>query len=201
MVVFAMLCGAGPVSAQTDYARAGWETHLIPMGHGVKGTATILDERTIRLTHFSYDGRAPDMYVYLGTNQSSVAFLNGLTISPRLARAYDDETYEVSLPEGQTLDGWNAISIWCRAVQASFGWGTFAPPQPPTLTIERSTNFVHLTLAGETGQKYWLLTKTNLTTSAEWQPLVLLTNTTGTVGYTNELSEGLGERYYRALRD
>lgn len=62
--------GVAEATAQTNYPRAGWETHLTQTGHGVKGTATILDERTIRLTHFSYDGAAPDMYVYLATNRN-----------------------------------------------------------------------------------------------------------------------------------
>lgn len=79
LAVISTLLSAGINTAvgQTDYPRAGWETHLTPMGHGVNGTATILDERTIRLTHFSYDGAAPDMYVYLATNKTSAAFQNG----------------------------------------------------------------------------------------------------------------------------
>src|SRR6188474_2004484 len=52
------LLNADIALAQTSYARADWDTHMTPMGHGVKGTATILDSRTIVLTHFSYDGAA-----------------------------------------------------------------------------------------------------------------------------------------------
>jgi hypothetical protein len=188
------------VLAQTSYARAGWDTHMTPMGHGVKGTATILDSRTIVLTHFSYDGTAPDMYVYLGTNQSSTAFLNGLTVSPRLTRAYNDETYMVQLPVGQTLDGWNAISIWCRAVQASFGSGTFAPPNRPVLAVTRLTNAVEVKLTGEAGQKFWLLSTTNLTATNTWQTNALLTNLTGVVRYTNSPLANPPRKFFRALR-
>jgi hypothetical protein len=151
-LVLLVAIGGSAAVGQTNYPRTGWETHLTQAGHGVKGTATILDERTIRLTHFSYDGLEPDMYVYLGTNQSSVAFLNGWTVSPRLARAYNNETLDVRLPENETLDGWNAISIWCRAVQASFGSGTFAPPNRPSLTITPLASGVAVKLTGEPGQ-------------------------------------------------
>jgi hypothetical protein len=187
--------------AQTNYPRAGWETHFTQTGHGVKGTATILDERTIRLTHFSYDGFAPDMFVYLATNQSSPAFLNGLTVSPRLARAYNDETYDVQLPEGQTLDGWNAISIWCRAVRASFGWGTFAPPNRPTLSVVRQPNAVEVKLSGEAGQKYWLLSSASLPgTTGAWETNALLTNLTGSVSYTHAPGTNRPGLFFRALR-
>lgn len=202
LAVVSTLLSAGINTAvgQTDYPRAGWETHLTQTGHGVKGTATILNERTIRLTHFSYDGAAPDMYVYLATNQTSAAFQNGgLTISPRLARSYNDETLDVSLPAEQSLDGWTAISIWCRAVQASFGWGTFAPPTQPSLTVTRLTNAVAVKLTGEMGQKYWVQGNTNMLGTNGWQSLVLLTNVTGTVRYTNSPVTNPG-RFFRALR-
>ena len=197
-----MVVGPRVVLGQTVYPRAGWETHLSQTGHGVKGTATIIDQRTIRLTHFSYDGYAPDMYVYLATNLSNAAFLNsGWTVSPRLARAYVDETLDVTVPQGQTLDGWTSISIWCRAVQASFGWGSFAPAIHPRLTVSRQTNAVEVRLSGEIGQKYWLESTTNAMDSNSWTSLVLLTNLTGTVRYTNSLTTNWPGRFYRALRD
>jgi hypothetical protein len=32
----------------------------------------------------------------------------------------------IDLPAGQTLEGWNAISVWCVTVAVNFGSGTFA---------------------------------------------------------------------------
>jgi hypothetical protein len=202
IVVGLLVVGSCDAAGQTPYPRAGWETHFTQLGHGVRGTATILDERTIRLTHFSYDGLAPDMYVYLATNLTSAAFRNsGLTASPRLARAYTNETYLVQLPVGQTLNGWNAISIWCRAVQGSFGWGTFAPSVRPTLTATRLPNAVEVKLTGEAGQKYWLAGSTNLLDTNAWQTIALLTNTTGTVRYTNSPVNQHSARFFRSVRD
>lgn len=202
--VLATLVALAPSNAlaQTAYPRAGWETHLTQTGHGVRGTATIVDERTIRLTHFSYDGFAPDMYVYLATNQTAAAFdKSGLTASPRFTRAYADETYVTQLPAGQTLDGWNAVSIWCRAVHVSFGWGTFAPPNAPALTVIPRSGALEVKLTGEAGQKYWLQTSTHLPPTNGWQSVVLLTNVTGTVSYTNPPAAGGSFRFYRAVRD
>ena len=34
----------------------------------------------------------------------------------------------VDLPAGETLDGWNAVSVWCAEFRVNFGSGTFAPP-------------------------------------------------------------------------
>lgn len=36
----------------------------------------------------------------------------------------------IELPAGNTLDGYNAISLWCLPAQANFGSGTFAVPEP-----------------------------------------------------------------------
>ena len=202
LVAILLAAGVGKMIGQTNYPRAGWETTLTQTGHGVSGTATILDERTVRLTHFSYDGLAPDMYVYLGTNLTIGAFLEGgLTASPRLARAYNNETYDVPLPQGQTLDGWNAISIWCRAVQGSFGWGTFVAPSRPTLSVTWQTNAVEVKLTGEAGQKYWLQSSTDMLGTNGWQAVALLTNLTGTVSYTNAPATAQRAQFFRAVRN
>ena len=187
---------------QTNYPRAGWETALTQTAHGVSGTATILDERTIRLTHFSYDGFAPDLYVYVATNLTSAAILEGgLTVSPRLARAYNNETYDVQLPQGQTLEGWTAISIWCRAVRASFGWGTFAPPVRPILSVTRLADALEVRVTGEVGKTYRLLSTTNIFDTNGWQAVALLPNVTGTVSYTNTALTGGAGEFYRAVRN
>src|SRR5262245_5271916 len=202
LVAILLAAGVGEMIGQTNYPRSGWETTLTQTGHGVSGTATILDERTIRLTHFSYDGFAPDMYVYLGTNLTIAAFLEGgLTASPRLARAYNNETYDVQLPQGQTLDGWNAISIWCRLVQGSFGWGTFVGPSRPTLSVTWQTNAVEVKLAGEVGQKYWLQASTDMLGTNAWQAVTLLTNLTGTVSYTHAPTNAQRAQFFRAVRN
>jgi hypothetical protein len=202
ITIFWALSHSVLLHGQSTYPRAGWETHLTQLGHKVAGTATIVDERTIRLTHFSYDGFAPMMYVYLATNQTASAFRNhGLIIGPRLARAYSNETHTVQLPEGQSFDGRTAVSIWCLTVQGNFGWGTFAPPNRPMLSVSPRTNAVEIKLTGEMGQRYWLLTQPALPEANGWEPLVLLTNVNGTVRFTNSLAPDRPSVFFRAIRD
>lgn len=120
--------------APPGYARAGWVATLSRLQHGVSGKVTIVDERTLRLTEFNYDAGGPQVYAYLGSEDSNAAFFAGKIIGPRLNRgspAYVNVTLELRLPEGQTLDGYNALSIWCVQFGANFGSGTFkAPPAP-----------------------------------------------------------------------
>lgn len=113
----------------TDYARAGWTAKLSTLQHGVSGTVTIVDERTLRITGFNYDGGGPRVLVYLGATNSNQGFTSGPAIGAQLQRRpYVNETLEVQLPEGQTLDGFTAVSIWCVEFRVNFGSGVFAAP-------------------------------------------------------------------------
>lgn len=38
----------------------------------------------------------------------------------------------IDLPGANTLDGFNAISVWCASAGANFGSGTFVVPEPAT---------------------------------------------------------------------
>ncbi len=118
---------AGVITA-APYARAGWTASLSTIFHGVTGTVTILDENSLQVDNFSYDGTAPSVYFYLGTEDTPAAFASGLETTPRLTRAYNNETLFVELPPGETLDGWNAVSVWCSEFDVNFGSGTFVEP-------------------------------------------------------------------------
>ena len=116
------------------YARAGWVANLSTLQHGVSGKVTIVDARTVRLTEFNYDGGGPQVYAYLGADNSDAAFQAGRVIGPQLNRAgpaYVNATLELQLPPGQTLDEFAAVSIWCAEFRVNFGSGGFkAPPAP-----------------------------------------------------------------------
>ena len=113
------------------YGRAGWSAALSTLQHGVSGVVSIVNERTLRITNFNYDGRGPLVWVYLGADNSNASFASGPAVGAQLqSRPYVNETIEVQLPEGQTLDGYKAVSIWCVQFSANFGSGTFfAPPK------------------------------------------------------------------------
>lgn len=117
------------------YARAGWVANLSTLQHGVSGNVTIVDARTVRITEFNYDGGGPQVYAYLGADNSNAAFQAGRVIGAQLNRAgpaYVNATLDLQLPAGQTLDGFNALSIWCAEFRVNFGSGGFKAPPTPT---------------------------------------------------------------------
>ncbi len=133
----AMSALAAPAAAG-DYPREGWIANFQTFQHGVRGRVVIVDENTVRLEEFDYDGGglAGGVFLGLGTANTHPAFDNGLLFGPDLRRPtpYVDETFEVDLPPGQTLDGWNAICVWCVDISVRFGSGAFhAPPCRPDI--------------------------------------------------------------------
>jgi hypothetical protein len=119
-----------PARAQLTSPKIGWQAELSRLAHNVSGTVTILDEDTIQVDDFTYDGAGLDVYFYLGANETRPAFTNGLQIGPQLLGSMftgGGPPLVIDLPAGQTLEGWNAISVWCVTVAVSFGSGTFAP--------------------------------------------------------------------------
>ena len=115
--------------ASGDYERAGSVGDMPLGGAGSRGVATILDERTIRVHDLYYNGKAPLVYFYLGRTNTYVDFLNGIPIGPVLDEL-DDDCMTVQLPEGETLDDWNAIAIWCEALDILFTSAAFEDPDP-----------------------------------------------------------------------
>jgi hypothetical protein len=117
--------------AQGAYARAGYTATLSRLAHGVSGKATIIDERTVVLSEFNYDAGGPLVFAYLGAADTQQGYIDGIAIGGRLNNRltpYVNEVVTLTLPAGQTLDGWNAISIWCRDFNANFGSGEFVKP-------------------------------------------------------------------------
>jgi hypothetical protein len=112
------------------YDRAGLVAEMPPGAHDAEGIATIINERIIFVEQFTYDGTAPAVYFYLGDDDSQSSFENGLELTPELDRAYDNESVVRTLPEGETLDGWGAISVWCAQFNANFTSASFVAPCP-----------------------------------------------------------------------
>ena len=87
---------------------------------------TMIDDCTLELHDFSYDGNGIDVRVY-GAEDSS--FRPAFTMGPNIVgRTFTKETWRVSLPAGKTLDDLNWVGIWCVAVGANFGSGPFSAP-------------------------------------------------------------------------
>lgn len=120
-----------PAAAQSSLPGVGWQATLRKINHNTSGQVTIVDDDTLRIDNFTYDGGGLDVYFYLGVDESIAAFTAGLPIGTQLLGSVFDGSQPplfIDLPPGETIDGWNAISLWCVAANVSFGHGTFRAP-------------------------------------------------------------------------
>jgi hypothetical protein len=95
--------------------------------HNVSGKATIIDDCTIEISQFDYDGGGPDVYFYGAINHDytgNSAFAIGEKIN---GTVYNNSTILLTLPSNKTLDDLNGLSVWCQDVNVNFGQVTFTP--------------------------------------------------------------------------
>ncbi len=110
---------------EKTHSKVGYSGSFSTLSHNVSGTATIIDNCTIEITNFTYDGGGPKVYFYGGIDHdyaASSAFLMG----PQLqGTVYENDTLTITLPNGKTLDDLTGISVWCSDFNADFGNMTF----------------------------------------------------------------------------
>jgi len=122
-----LVATARPGGCTQDHTMVGWVASLSTIAHNVSGQATIVDDCTIRIDNFNYDGGGlPDVFVYAGLDGD---YHGGFPIGENLyGMSHTDETLTLTLPQTRTLDDLNGISVWCVQARADFGSGMFAPP-------------------------------------------------------------------------
>ncbi|MCP4412534.1 MAG: DM13 domain-containing protein [Gammaproteobacteria bacterium] len=111
----------------SDHNMVGYSGSFDTFAHNVSGQAMILDNCTIEISQFNYDGGGPQVYFYAGIDHQysdSSAFAIGEQID---GQVYNNETLIISLPPDKSLDDLNGISVWCIDFAANFGQLTFAP--------------------------------------------------------------------------
>jgi Electron transfer DM13 len=92
----------------------------------VSGFVTMVDDCTLELSDFSYDGNGIDVRVYGSKNPT---FKPGFSIGDDLVgHTFAKQTLTVQLPANRTLDDLDWVSIWCVAASANFGSGPFVAP-------------------------------------------------------------------------
>ena len=111
-------------NCSSTHFRVGQTATLSQLDHNVSGTVTVIDDCTLKITGFNYDGGGIDVRVYLARNGN---FSNGgfAVTGDLLGAAYVNATLTITLPAGITLDDFDSISIWCVDVKVSFGDGVF----------------------------------------------------------------------------
>lgn len=89
--------------------------------HNVSGTLTVLDDCTLQVQNFNYDGQGPAVYLYAATDRQYDA-TDAFIMGPQLnGQVYVNDTIRLTLPDGKTLNDLNSISVWCAEVGISFG--------------------------------------------------------------------------------
>ncbi|MEZ4385735.1 MAG: DM13 domain-containing protein [Nannocystaceae bacterium] len=108
-------------------ARIGWVAELSNNFHGVGGAAEIVDDCTVVISDFTYDGTGIDVRIY---GAQGGDYDGGFAMTGDLLKAggYDGVTLVATLPEGESMDALDGISVWCVDVGVDFGSGAFAPP-------------------------------------------------------------------------
>jgi mono/diheme cytochrome c family protein len=111
------------------HPKVGQVAELQTFAHQVSGTAVIVDDCTVRVDDFVFDGGGIDVRFYGGVGGN---YETGYSMSEqdlRRAGGYDGtEVVYAQLPENRTLDELDGISVWCVPVAASFGDGLFREP-------------------------------------------------------------------------
>ncbi len=119
-----------PVSAcggSATHARVGSTAVLVNHFHDISGTATIVDDCTVRIDAFGFDGNGINVQIYAGQGGN---YSSGFSLSENLVNfpiGYQNETLWLTLPITRTLDEVDGLSVWCVPVGVSFGDGLFSP--------------------------------------------------------------------------
>jgi len=131
-----LLCGCSGSSellppalsnCSADHALVGATALLDTHFHSVAGTVTVIDNCTVELTNFTFDGQGLDVRAVLSDSPDFDSY-DILSEDLRDDGPYEDAVLSLPLREGMSLDGITDFSIWCVPAGASFGDGSFALP-------------------------------------------------------------------------
>ena len=112
---------AAPATATNP--AVGVSAEFSNFAHDISGTLTVLDDRTLQITNFSYDGGGVVVFFYNGVDGD---YTDGQPIGPQLnGTRFDNETITLTIPDNLTLDDFNGISVWCVPFAANFGDAQF----------------------------------------------------------------------------
>merc|ERR1719187_3077713 len=105
--------------------------------HAVSGELWALDDKTLMVKNFNYDGTGPDAFFWVGkegtpaqTNEDTTAILahpfEGIHYKYRneaapILKAASQETVTLVLPENMKVSDLKWLSVWCRKFSVDFG--------------------------------------------------------------------------------
>ena len=114
-------------SCTKEHEKIGHTGFFSTFAHNVSGKATVIDDCTIEISQFSYDGGAPDVYFY-GAIDHEYTSVDAFPMGQKLdGKTYDNARIFIKLPQNKSLDDLNGLSVWCTEFQANFGQVEFTP--------------------------------------------------------------------------
>lgn len=116
---------AAPAACEKTNAKVGQVATLSTRSHGVSGKVVVVDNCTLEIRNFNYDGGGlSKVFVYGGKAGN---YLAGFPVGNNLrGTSFANQTLTVKLSAGD-LDKMDGVSIWCADVNANFGDGLFSP--------------------------------------------------------------------------
>ncbi|XP_014254156.1 protein Skeletor, isoforms B/C isoform X2 [Cimex lectularius] len=125
--------------------------------HGIRGTAYAVDDSTIFVKGFSYDGTGPDAFFWVGSTPrpSPEGYIipypeDYVGRDPPVLRAYNKTDVILRLPQGKKLKDIKWLSVWCRRFTVNFG-EVFIPPNlvaPKTRVLPEFKRLAHRLQSG-----------------------------------------------------
>eukprot|EP01083_Nonionella_stella_P079349 217653_1 len=117
--------------------------------YGISGSLVAVDEHTIRIDDFSYNGAGPGVLFWVSTGAisqgrvvtGSVVGRPDNCISAGKINAYNRETVFIELEEDTPVADLQLFSIWCELFGASFATVNFAAIERTGLPTARASNF------------------------------------------------------------
>jgi hypothetical protein len=108
-------------SCAADSTKVGYTGTFSTLAHNVSGRATIIDNCTLEISMFNFDGAAPNVRFYAGVN-GNFSGSEAFAISERIdGQSYSNETIILELPEGRFVESFDSLSVWCVEFGADFG--------------------------------------------------------------------------------
>ena len=120
--------GLGASGCGSEHPFVGRTATFDTFFHDVAGTLEVIDDCTLEVRDFDYDGQGPSVFFYASRSRdygSSDAFAFG----PRLdGTLWQGDTIRLTLPEGRSLDTFDSVSVWCFDFLINFGDAFFGEP-------------------------------------------------------------------------
>jgi hypothetical protein len=145
-LLLALIVAVAAASAEDEGVLVGT---IKSKAHGVKGQVFAVDEKTLLVKNFEYDGQGPDAFFWVGTTARPGDEGHILPYpfdgkfygykddsAPVLTGAFDGtKDIRLTLPDDLNVSDLKWFSVWCRQFSANFGDLFF----PDNFAIDKTT--------------------------------------------------------------